>query len=112
MPGMGFGHERPGEEARGSGEDGRHPDRRIQAGSSGAGRSPNPVARYPVASAVTATPRYLAVSLMPSAKPRRLGPIRSIFMLTVIDQVSPWFTPSRTFAAITHAQLGPQAGSA
>jgi hypothetical protein len=30
-------------------------------------------------------------------------------MLTVIDQVSPWFTPRRTFAAITQAQLGPQA---
>ena len=30
-------------------------------------------------------------------------------MLTVIDQVSPWLTPSSTLAAITHAQLGPQA---
>ena len=62
-----------------------------------------------MASAVTATPRYPAVSLMPSAMPRRAGPIRSIFMLTVIDQVSPWLMPSRTFAAITRAQLGPQA---
>jgi len=46
---------------------------------------------------------------MPSATPRRPGPIRSIFMLTVIDQVRPWFTPSRTLAAMTQAQLGPQA---
>jgi 3-mercaptopyruvate sulfurtransferase SseA len=29
-------------------------------------------------------------------------------MLTVIDQASRWLTPSSTFAAITHAQLGPQ----
>src|ERR1043166_9109265 len=46
---------------------------------------------------------------MPRAKPRRPGAIRSIFILTVIYQVRPWFTPSRRFAAITHAQLGPQA---
>ena len=30
-------------------------------------------------------------------------------MFTVIDQVSPWFTPSSTFAAITQPQSGPQA---
>ena len=30
-------------------------------------------------------------------------------MLTVIDQVRPWLTPSKTFAATTQAQLGPQA---
>ena len=27
-------------------------------------------------------------------------------MITVVDHVSPWLTPSSTLAAITHAQLG------
>lgn len=27
-------------------------------------------------------------------------------MMTVVDQVRPWLTPSRTLAATTHAQLG------
>jgi hypothetical protein len=31
---------------------------------------------------------------MPRATPRRPEAIRSIFLLTVIDQVSPWFTPA------------------
>lgn len=29
-------------------------------------------------------------------------------MITVVDQVRPWFIPSITFAAITHPQLGAQ----
>ena len=29
-------------------------------------------------------------------------------MITVVDQVRPWFTPSRTLAKITHPQLGAQ----
>jgi hypothetical protein len=32
-------------------------------------------------------------------------------MMTVVDQVSPWLIPSRTFAATTHAQLGAQISS-
>jgi hypothetical protein len=43
------------------------------------------------------------------ASPRRAGPTRSIFMMTVVDQVSPWLTPSNTLAATIHVQLGPQA---
>ena len=27
-------------------------------------------------------------------------------MITVVDQVRPWFTPSNTLAKITHPQLG------
>ena len=29
-------------------------------------------------------------------------------MITVVDQVRPWFTPSSTFAATTHAHVGAQ----
>jgi hypothetical protein len=36
------------------------------------------------------------------------GPIRPVFMLTVIGQVRPWLTPSRTLAVITQAQMGPR----
>src|SRR5262249_32171919 len=74
----------------------------------GAGRRPYPAARYPVASAVIATAPYPAASLRPVARPRRAGPTRSIFMITVVDQVKPWFRPSRTLAATTQAQLGAQ----
>src|SRR3989441_5412853 len=42
------------------------------------------------------------------ARPRRRGPTRSIFMLTVVDHVSPWFTPRSTLANTTHDQLGAQ----
>jgi hypothetical protein len=59
-----------------------------------------------VARAVTATATYPAASFMPIANPRLAGPTRSIFMITVSDQVRPWLTPSSTFAATTQAQLG------
>src|SRR3972149_6358960 len=40
------------------------------------------------------------------ARPRRAGPTRSIFMITVVDQQSPWLRPSSTLAATTQLQLG------
>ena len=58
------------------------------------------------ANAAAATPRYPADSLSPSARPRRAGPTRSIFISTVIDQASPWFTPRKTFATTISHQLG------
>jgi hypothetical protein len=39
-------------------------------------------------------------------EPRRAGPTRSIFMMTVVDQVSPWLTPSSTLANTTQLQVG------
>src|SRR5687768_7549829 len=42
------------------------------------------------------------------ANPRRSGPTRSIFMITVVDQVSPWLTPRNTLAAITQPHDGAQ----
>jgi hypothetical protein len=42
------------------------------------------------------------------ASPRRAGPTRSIFMMTVVDQVSPWLMPSSTLAATIQPQEGPQ----
>ena len=41
----------------------------------------------------------------------RAGPTRSIFMMTVVDQVSPWLIPSKTLAATTQPQLGAQISS-
>ena len=35
-----------------------------------------------------------------------LGPTRSIFMITVVDQVRPWFTPSSTLAKMTQPHVG------
>src|SRR5215471_1265811 len=64
---------------------------------------------YPVASAVAPTAMYPAASLRPSARPRPCGPTRSIFMFTVIDQASPWLTPSSTLAATIHHHDGAQA---
>src|SRR5438067_3871887 len=65
----------------------------------------------PVASAVIATAPYPAASLRPMARPRRAGPARSIFMITVVDQVRPWLTPSRAFAATTQPQFGAKISS-
>ena len=62
----------------------------------------------PVASAVSATAPYPEASFSPMASPRRAGPARSIFMITVVDHVRPWFTPSRQFAAITQPHDGAQ----
>ena len=45
-------------------------------------------------------------SLKPSASPRRRGPARSIFITTVIDQASPWLTPSSRLAATMNHQEG------
>ena len=36
----------------------------------------------------------------------RFGPTRSTFMITVIDQASPWLIPSNALAAIIQPQLG------
>ena len=63
---------------------------------------------YPVARAVAATAAYPAASLNPIARPRRAGPTRSIFITTVVDQVSPWLTPSSTFANTTQPHDGAQ----
>ena len=64
-----------------------------------------------MASAVRARAPYPAASLKPIASPRRAGPTRSIFMITVVDQVRPWLTPSSTFAAMTQPQVGAQISS-
>src|SRR3990172_8987763 len=50
--------------------------------------------------------KYPAASFIPSAVPLRSGPARSSFMFTVMDQASPWFSPSSTFAPITQPQVG------
>ncbi len=60
---------------------------------------------------MTATAAYPAASLSPIASPRRAGPTRSIFMITVVDQVSPWLMPSSTFAATTQPHDGAQISS-
>ncbi len=65
-----------------------------------------------MASAVAATAPYPAASFRPIARPRRLGPTRSIFMMTVVDQVSPWLMPSSRLATTTHPQPGAQISSA
>src|SRR5687767_13332094 len=61
---------------------------------------------YPEASAAAATARYPAASLSPIASPRRAGPTRSIFMMIVVDQQSPWLIPSSTLARTIQSQLG------
>src|SRR5689334_22392482 len=72
----------------------------------GCGRRPYEAAIQPVAAADAATAKYPANSLSPIARPRFFGPARSIFMMTVVDQVRPWLTPSRTFATSTHDHAG------
>src|SRR6266566_4307268 len=52
------------------------------------------------------TAPYPAASLSPIASPRRAGPTRSIFMITVVDQHKPWLMPSSTFAKTTQPQDG------
>src|SRR5260221_10836855 len=52
------------------------------------------------------TAPYPAASFSPIASPRRAGPTRSIFMITVVDQHSPWLMPNSTLANTTHSQLG------
>src|SRR3569833_2528051 len=44
---------------------------------------------------------------MPIASPRRTGPTRSIFMMTVVDQVRTWLMQSRTLASTIQPQAGP-----
>src|SRR3989304_7630422 len=61
---------------------------------------------YPVASAARETARYPENSLSPIARPRRCGPTRSIFMMTVVDQQSPWLTPRRKLATVIHPHDG------
>ena len=63
-------------------------------------------ASRPVTKAAAATPRYPADSFRPSARPRRFGPTRSIFITTVIDQARPWLAPRNRLATTTKAQLG------
>src|SRR4030067_871475 len=61
---------------------------------------------YPLASAARETARYPENSFSPIASPRRCGPTRSIFMMTVVDQQSPWLIPRRKLAAVIHPQVG------
>src|SRR5918995_702606 len=61
---------------------------------------------YPEASVAAATARYPAASLSPIARPRRWGPTRSIFMITVVDQQRPWLIPRSTLARTIQSQLG------
>jgi hypothetical protein len=65
----------------------------------------------PVATAVAARARYPEASLKPMASPRLAGPTRSIFMMTVVDQVRPWLMPSRTLAKTIQSQDGPKISS-
>src|SRR2546425_9853450 len=51
---------------------------------------------------------YTTLFRSPIARPRRAGPTRSIFMITVVDQHSPWLTPSSTLANTIQPQLGAQ----
>ena len=53
-----------------------------------------------------ATAKYPANSFKPIARPRRCGPTRSIFMMTVVDQQSPWLIPKRRLATVIHPQDG------
>jgi hypothetical protein len=64
-----------------------------------------------VARAVPATAAYPAASFRPIARPRRAGPTRSIFITTVVDQVSPWLIPSSRLATITQDHDGAQISS-
>src|SRR5579863_7930693 len=59
---------------------------------------------YPVIQAVNPTATYPANSLSPSARPRLLGPTKSTFMITVMDQHKAWLTPSSTFAKSNQTQ--------
>src|SRR5213593_4505871 len=52
------------------------------------------------------TAKYPANSFRPSARPRRFGPTRSTFMITVIDHAMAWFAPSKTFARSIHHHAG------
>src|SRR3989339_1046446 len=61
---------------------------------------------YPVASAAMETARYPENSFSPIARPRCCGPTRSIFMMTVVDQQSPWLIPSRRLAPVIHPHEG------
>ena len=63
-------------------------------------------AMYPVTHDMTPTAKYPANSFSPSARPRRLGPTRSIFMITVIDHAIAWFAPSNTLARSIHHHAG------
>ncbi|MBC50918.1 MAG: hypothetical protein CL747_02105 [Chloroflexi bacterium] len=49
--------------------------------------------------------------MKPNTRPRYRGPVRSIFMLTVMDQASPWLTPNNRFAAMIQPQSGAQINS-
>src|SRR4051812_38788095 len=71
-------------------------------------RSPHRPAAKPLRIEASATDTYPADSFKPIASPRRAGPTRSIFISTVIDQVSPWLTPSNAFAATIHDHVGAQ----
>ena len=72
--------------------------------SSGTGRRPWLVARKPVSRAAAADGEVAGGLVEPIASPRWAGPTRSIFMFTVMDQVRPWLTPSRTLAATIQPQ--------
>ena len=52
-------------------------------------RNPSDDATYPDPKAAAATARYPEASFNPMAKPRRRGPAKSIFMITVVDQHRP-----------------------
>jgi len=42
----------------------------------------------------------------PHRSPRRSAPTKSIFMMTVVDHVSPWLMPRSALATSTHRQVG------
>jgi len=81
-------------------------DAPVRRSAGGAGRRPACCAMTPLRNAAPATARYPAASLKPSASPRRRGPTRSIFMLTVIDQARPWLAPRNRLAITTSHQPG------
>ena len=80
--------------------DGQAKEERLRP-QAGRGRRCTPVTR-----AASATAQYPAASLRPIARPRRAGPTRSIFMITVVDQARPWLTPEQDVGRHDPAPVG------
>ena len=65
----------------------------------------------PVASAVSGDGAVAGGLVEAHGEAALAGPTRSIFMMTVVDQVRPWLTPSSTLATTTQPQVGAQISS-
>src|SRR4030095_11250441 len=78
----------------------------IAPSANGSGRSDVAAPTCAPTNAASPTATYPANSLRPSARPRRAGPTRSTFMITVIDHASAWLAPSSTLARSIHHHAG------